>query len=89
VDANYTTEEINTILDKIDQASLKYSNKIYNKYGLGINCVDLCMYYKMYLFKRVIQNWHQNDDGSDNEIYNSISKEQFITIVTTVLNYCK
>lgn len=89
MDANYTTEQLNNILDKIDKASLKYSNKIYNKYGLGINCVDLCMYYKMYLFKRVIQDWHQNDDGSDKGIYNSIGREQFDTLLATVLNYCK
>lgn len=89
MDANYTTEQINDILDKIDKASLKYSNKIYNKYGLGINCIDLCMYYKMYLFKKVIQDWHQNQDGSDTNIYNSITKEQLFTIITTVLNYCK
>ena len=89
MDANYTTEQLNNILDKIDKASLKYSNRIYNKYALGINCTDLCMYYKMYLFKRVIQDWHQNDDGSDEGIYNSISREQFDTLLATVLNYCK
>ena len=89
MDANYTTEELNNILDKIDQTSLKYSNKIYNKYALGINCIDLCTYYKLYLFKRIIQSWNQNEDGSIDNIYNSITKEQFNIIIATALNYCK
>jgi hypothetical protein len=89
VDANYTNEQLTFILNKIDDQLYKYSNKVFNKYVFGINCVDLCPYYKLYLYKRIITDWNQNQNGYDENIYNSITLEQFNNVIAAALNYCK
>lgn len=89
MDANYTDEQLTTILNKIDDQLYKYSNKVFNKYVFGINCVDLCPYYRLYLYKRIITDWHQDQTGYNENIYNSITQEQFNNVIASALNYCK
>jgi len=89
VAANYTTEELNIILDKIDLKLQELSTGLFNKYAFGFNCNNLCNIYRLRLYKKVITTWNQNDDGSTDDIYNSITREQFFNIITTTLNYLK
>jgi hypothetical protein len=86
--ANYTTEQLNNIILKIDIAFMKEANRVYNKYGLGINCTNFCDYYKLWLYKRIISGWHQLNNGDSTGIYNSITVTQFNNIVADALNYC-
>ena len=88
VDAKYTTEQLNDIILKLDTAFMKQANRVYAKYGLGIKCTDLCAYYKLWLYKRIIADWHQLDNGDSTGIYNSITVDQFNIIVADALNYC-
>lgn len=88
VDAKYTTEELNAIILKLDAAFMKQANRVYAKYGLGIKCTDMCSYYKLWLYKRIIEGWHQLDTGDSTGIYNSLTLDQFNIIVADALNYC-
>lgn len=87
--ANYTTEELSNIKDKIDIKLYDFSNKLFNKVAFGINCLHLCQYYHLWLYKQTINDWKQNQDGSTDDIYNSISREQFYNILTETLNLLK
>lgn len=87
--ANYTTKELNIILDKIDLKLQELSTGLFNSFAFGFNCVNLCNIYRLRLYKSVILTWNQNDDGSTDDIYNSITREQFYNIITTTLNYLK
>jgi len=89
VDANYTTEELNNILNKLDLKLQELSTGLFNSFAFGFNCINLCNIYRLRLYKNVILTWNQNDDGSTDNIYNSITREQFYNILTTTLNYLK
>lgn len=80
----YNIDQLNLVLDKINTAFIKYSNGIYNFYSFGLNCKDNCLFYKLYLAKRITEEWISNF-GSD---YTSITEEQFTDILVDALNYC-
>ena len=89
IDYPYTTVQLNYIKSKLDSAFLTAADKVYTHYGLGINFPEPYIYYKLWLYRRVINDHQQDMNGSVLEFYNSISEEQFILIVTDALNYCK
>lgn len=84
----YDTDQLNAVSNTIDAAFLKYSNGAYNYYAYGLNCKNLCLFYKLYLAKRILADWTQNINGDVGDNYNSITDEQFTNILVDALNYC-
>ena len=87
--ARYTTEDLINIQKKIDYSFMHQSWRTHAKYAFGINNTQLCIYYKLWLATRIISTWNQLENGDSTDMYNSITEEQFLNVVTDALNYCK
>ena len=86
---NINKDTLNQMQSEIDNAFIKYANLVANKYSFGSTPVCLCKYYRLWLAKRVLQDWQQAYDGDPSEYYNTITQEQFVNIITTALNIAK
>ena len=85
----YTSQQLSEILWKLDLIFASDANKIYNKSALGIDYENRYVVNRLWLYRRIIMGWNQNDDGDITGIYNSILGEQFNDVITDALNYIK
>jgi hypothetical protein len=84
----YNDDQLKIVSDILDANFIRYSNGTYNYYAYGLNCKHLCIVYKLYLAKRILADWTQNQNGDVGTNYNSITDEQFTNILVDALNYC-
>lgn len=87
----YSANQLLDIQNQINAVYLNLAKSVLNKYIYGIDKTLLEDFYKLWLYKRVIDNWNQWQDGNvenPTAIYNSVSEDEFTDIVVAALNIC-
>lgn len=86
---NIPNSSLDEMKTKIDTAFASYANAVANTYSYGTKCKNLCKYYRLWLTKKILQDWQQADNGDSTGYYNTITEEQFVKIVTIALDIAK
>lgn len=86
---NIPTSSLDEMKTKIDTAFASYANAVANTYSYGTKCKNLCKYYRLWLTKRILQDWQQADNGDSTGYYNTITEAQFVHILTIALDIAK
>lgn len=85
----YTTSEINTALGNLNVCINMSFDKYYSGIAYGhYSCNYGTLYKKMIRCMYLLQNWHQNTDGSTTGHTNVLTQPQMSSAMSWVKKYC-